>query len=104
MMKWLGAVLRCGVVSADDITSHSNARKCDTSMRKSPSTMCDPVLKQLKPYFDLHVRQGLGNVQSCKSLRVFFLRVSAVFHCLFFCKVSSVVFLFSGIVLRSDGN
>ena len=34
----------------------------------------------------------------------FFLRVSAVFHCLFFCKVSSVVFLSCRIVLRSDGN
>ena len=34
----------------------------------------------------------------------FFLRVSAVFHCLFFCEVSSVVFLSYRIVSRSDGN
>ena len=33
-----------------------------------------------------------------------FLRVSAVFHSLFFCEVSSVVFLSSGIVSRSDDN
>ena len=34
----------------------------------------------------------------------FSLRMSTVFHCLFFCEVSSVVFLSYGIVSRADGN